>query len=40
MIFVYVLIFCAGFCCGWTGLALAINRIEREEVFYASKENF
>ena len=30
MIFLYVLIFCVGFCCGWSGFALAIGRIERE----------
>lgn len=25
------LVFIAGFCCGWSGFALAISRIERED---------
>ncbi len=30
MFFTYFLVFCAGFCFGWIGLALAINRINDE----------
>ena len=32
MFFTYFLVFCAGACVGWIGLALAISRIENEDV--------